>query len=63
MPPSLVVSVHLCPGGDVVVQHQQMQLFLALLVVDGGDQHPAGLILSIKIFKKGVNCLKGMEFI
>ena len=29
-----------CPGGDVVVQHQQMQLFLALLVVDGGDQHP-----------------------
>ena len=43
MPPSLVVSVHLCPGGDVVVQHQQMQLFLTLLVVDGGDQHPAGL--------------------
>ena len=46
VPPSLVVSVHLCPGGDVVVQHQQMQLFLALLVVDGGDQHPAGLILN-----------------
>ena len=42
MPPSLVVSVHLCPGRNVVVQHQKMQLFLTTFMVNSGDQHPAG---------------------
>ena len=43
LPPALAVSIHLRPGGDVVVQHQQVQLFFTVFVVNGGDQHSAGL--------------------
>ena len=36
-------SVQLRAGGDVVVDQQQVQLFGAQLVMDGRDQHPAGV--------------------
>ena len=35
-------SAHLRAGGDLVVQHLQIQHFLTLLGVGGGDQHTAG---------------------
>ena len=36
---ALRFSAELCAGGDGVVQHKEIQLFLAALGVDGGDQH------------------------
>ena len=38
-----VFSAELGAGGDGVVHHQQVELFLAVLGVDGGDQHAVGL--------------------
>ncbi len=35
------MSAQLCAGGDAVVDEHQVQLLLALLLVDGGDQHTA----------------------
>ena len=35
--------VQLRPGRDLIVQHQQVQAFLAVFLVHGGDQHPAGV--------------------
>ena len=34
-------SAELRAGGDGVVQHEKVQLFLALFLVDGGQEHPA----------------------
>ena len=34
-------SIKLCAGGDVVIHHQQMQLLLAFLGVDGRKEHTA----------------------
>ena len=36
------MSAELCAGGNGVVQQQQVQLFLALFLMDGRDQHAAG---------------------
>ena len=36
------MSAELCAGGDGVIQQQQVQLFLALFLMDGRDQHAAG---------------------
>ena len=36
-------SIELCAGGDVRIHHQQMELFFAVFVMHGGDQHTAGV--------------------
>ena len=36
-------SIQLGPCGDTVIQQEEVQPFLALLVVDGGDEHAAGV--------------------
>ena len=36
-------STELCAGGDVRIDHQQMQLFFAVFVMHGGDKHTAGI--------------------
>ena len=35
--------IQLCAGGDVGIHHQQMELFFAVFVMHGGDQHAAGV--------------------
>ena len=35
--------VQLCTGGDVGVYHQQVELFGSGLLVDGGNEHAAGI--------------------
>ena len=37
------MSAHLGAGGDLVIQHEQVQPLLAPLGVDGGDEHAVGL--------------------
>ena len=32
-----IILIELCAGGDVGVDHQQMQLFFTVFVVHGGD--------------------------
>ena len=41
---ALFCLAQFCAGGDGIVYHQQVQLFLTLLGVDSGDQHTAGLL-------------------
>lgn len=36
-------SIQLGTGGDVGIHQQQVQLLLALLLMDGGEQHTAGV--------------------
>ena len=38
-----LILAQLCACGDGIIDHQQVQLLLAILGVDGGDQHTAGL--------------------
>ena len=40
---SLMFLAKLCARGDRVVDHDEVQLFLALFGVDGGKEHAAGL--------------------
>ena len=39
----MLKSVELRARRDAVVHHQQVQLFLTVLVMDGGNQHAAGI--------------------
>ena len=41
--PVLPRLIELCTGRNMVVYHQEMELFLALLVMYGTDQHTAGV--------------------
>ena len=36
-------SIHLRAGRDMIIEHEQMELLLALLGMHGGNQHAAGL--------------------
>ena len=36
-------SIELCACRNVRIHHQQMQLFFAVFVMHGGDEHTAGL--------------------
>lgn len=38
-----LLLIQLCAGRDVVVYHQQVQLFFALYLMDSAEQHTAGL--------------------
>ena len=35
---------HFCPGGDFIVQNEQVEGLLPLLGVNGGDEHAVGLL-------------------
>ena len=39
----MLKSIELRARRDAVIYHQQVQLFLTVLVVDGGNQHAAGI--------------------
>ena len=38
-----IISIELCACRNVRIHHQQMELFLAVFVMDGGDEHTAGV--------------------
>ena len=38
----IFISAQLCTGGDLVVDHNEVQLLLTLFGVNGAEQHAAG---------------------
>ena len=65
-PPVIIPgSIQLRTGRDVVVYHQKMQLFLAIFLVDRGQEHAAGVDphhRSRREIRDGDQCLSDQFF-